>query len=237
MDAARLRFEQVPSRAELANGQYQCLTCNPVIKVQADGLDHPVTGYPYDTLNVKILDANRVEILQKMQGRILERFLYNAGVKSQTVSITTYPPDGSAPVSATVVDRRIGVPLPGMHLVSGAWQMEQADNISDTSSTITIDQTADGIRLTSGTGEHYEAKFDGRDYPDQGTTETDTVSLRRIDTDTIEETDKLKGRVVSVNRLTVSADRQSLRVSVRLPEGRTQVLVFQRQGSSPLNNR
>ncbi len=40
------------------NGMYDCESCAPKIKnVKADGQDQPVTGQPYDTLMVQVVDA------------------------------------------------------------------------------------------------------------------------------------------------------------------------------------
>jgi hypothetical protein len=229
MNGSKVRFPQVPSRIELAGGMYKCLSCNPAITVRADGTDQPVHGYPYDALSVRIIDSYRVEIIQKKAGTIIERYLFTANASYQEVLMTTYPDSGGTGVTARVVDKRIAPIVPGMHPTSGTWLMQQPDNISDEASTIVLEQTSDGLAMSAGSGEHYLAKFDGKDYPDQGTTETDVVSLRHMDARTIEETDKLKGKVVSVNRLSLSPDGKTLNVSVQLPNGRTQSLVFEKQ--------
>ena len=61
-------------------------------------------------------------------------------------------------------------------------------------------------------GGSYGANFDGRDYPVQGDTAHGTVSVRRIDDDTIEETYKQDGTVIRVDRSTVSENGRSMRV-------------------------
>jgi hypothetical protein len=228
MDASKVNFPQVPSRTELSNGTYKCLSCNPPITVKADGTDQQVAGYPYDTLNVRIIDKNRVEMVQRRSGQIIEKYLFSANEKIQTVVTSTYA-GGGEPVTSTVTDRRVGDPLPGMHLVSGSWLMEKPDSISEEASLIILEQTADGLRMNSPLGEHFVAKFDGREYPDEGSTQTDHVIVRQIDSRTIEETDKLRGQVVSTNRLTVSEDGRTMQVTVKLPNGRTQNLLFNKQ--------
>jgi hypothetical protein len=54
---------------------------------------------------------------------------------------------------------------------------------------------------------------DGKDYPYKGDPGTTSVSLKRIDASTIEETDKRDGKAISTTRMTVS------------PDGRTMTLV------------
>ncbi|MFZ0796644.1 MAG: hypothetical protein WCA13_05715 [Terriglobales bacterium] len=52
------------------------------------------------------------------------------------------------------------------------------------------------------TGESYTAKLDGKDYPVKGAYPYDSVSLKRINDRTIEETDKRDGKVVEVSKIT-----------------------------------
>jgi hypothetical protein len=54
------------------------------------------------------------------------------------------------------------------------------------------------------------AKFDGKDYPYHGDPGITTASLKKIDANNIEETDKRNGKVIFVTRLTVSADGKTL---------------------------
>jgi hypothetical protein len=52
--------------------------------------------------------------------------------------------------------------------------------------------------------------FDGKDYPLKGGPGADTVSLKRIGANTLEETIKSGGKVTQVVSLTVSADGHSM---------------------------
>ena len=61
---------------------------------------------------------------------------------------------------------------------------------------------ADGRR----TEVQFIANFDGKDYPITGSTHVDTVSLKRIDSRTIERTDKKQGRVVETSTTIYSED-------------------------------
>jgi hypothetical protein len=60
----------------------------------------------------------------------------------------------------------------------------------------------------------YTAKFDGKDYPITGTG-LDTVSLKRIDANTIERTGKVRGKVTETGAMKVSADGKVLTVSLK----------------------
>lgn len=52
----------------------------------------------------------------------------------------------------------------------------------------------------------YSAKFDGKDYPATGIANADTVSVKRIDANTVETLQKKDGKVVMTVTTKVSAD-------------------------------
>ena len=63
--------------------------------------------------------------------------------------------------------------------------------------TVTYRVSDDDLTMTDQVGDSYTAKFDGKDYPYKGDPGVTTVSLKKIDANTIEETDKLNGKVIS----------------------------------------
>lgn len=66
------------------------------------------------------------------------------------------------------------------------------------------------MKISTGS-QHFEAKFDGKDYPVQGNP-SQHVTLKRISEYEIEETDKQDGAVTRVALMTVSKDGKSMRV-------------------------
>ena len=76
----------------------------------------------------------------------------------------------------------------------------------------------------------YTAKFDGKDYPVTGSPYGDTVTLKRIDSHTVEAIVKKDGKVVLVDRRLVSNDRKVLTITQTgmSPNGRSMynVLVY-----------
>jgi hypothetical protein len=103
---------------------------------------------------------------------------------------------------------------------AGTWKLNPdkskgaADHPVAKNVTVTIKDQDGGIVLDA-VGEdarggpikvHYSAKFDGKDYPVTGAADYDTVSLKRIDADTMDSTNKKNGQVVSTIRSVVSKD-------------------------------
>ena len=60
----------------------------------------------------------------------------------------------------------------------------------------------------------YTAKFDGKDYPITGTG-IDTVSLKRVDANTIERTGKVRGKPAETCTMKVSPDGKTLTVTIK----------------------
>ena len=59
----------------------------------------------------------------------------------------------------------------------------------------------------------YTAKYDGKDYKMDPESPLDTVSLKRIDANTIERSGKIRGKVVETCTMKVSPDGKTLTVS------------------------
>ena len=60
--------------------------------------------------------------------------------------------------------------------------------------------------MTSQTGQSYTAKLNGTDAPMKGDPGVTSVSVKMIGKNTLEETDKRDGKVISVFKMTVAAD-------------------------------
>jgi hypothetical protein len=71
----------------------------------------------------------------------------------------------------------------------------------------------DSLSYSTPTGQSYAAKLDGNDVPYVGDPGTTSVSLKRIG-DSIEETDKRDGKVISVSKMTVAANGKTMTILV-----------------------
>jgi hypothetical protein len=102
---------------------------------------------------------------------------------------------------------------------SGTWKMNPAKSkyspgpaAKSITATVEVDET--GVKVnsegTDGEGKpthiQYDAKFDGQDYPITGVPNADTISVKRIDANTIQSTVKKGGEVVMTVTSTVSKD-------------------------------
>jgi FlaG/FlaF family flagellin (archaellin) len=89
--------------------------------------------------------------------------------------------------------------------------------------TVKFEAAGEGIKVRSdsvaadGSSTHneYTANYDGKDYPLKGAADADSVSLKRIDANTTERTDKKAGSVVRTFTRKVSADGKTMTVTIK----------------------
>lgn len=197
----------------LSQGWYHCTTCNPTFDVQADGQDHAVTGQTFDTISVKEVDPNTIQIATKKDGKADSESTraVSANGKSLTVKSTAHPASGAAPITTEVTASRVGPAPGGTQATSGNWKIEKVKQ-SDNGLTFTYKMDGDQLTMSDPTGTTYTAKLDGTDAPVTGAYGYDTVSLKKINARSIEETDKRGSEVVDVSTMTVSPDGKKMTI-------------------------
>jgi hypothetical protein len=146
-----------------------------------------------------------------------------------TLKSTTHPQNGNQIVTAEVTFTRVGKAPAGANGTSGSWRVNKVKE-SQHGRTTTYKGAGDQISMSTPTGESYTARLDGKDYPVKGAYGWDSVSLKRLDDSTIEETDKRNGKVVEVVKMTVSPDGKKMTVvAMDKLTGRTSTYVAEKQ--------
>lgn len=203
-----------PDAYLVANGTYQCDACYPGLKIKADGTDQKVTGHDYyDTVSATIVDPQSVKVVSHAAGKLyVERTLtVSPDGKKLTEEFTQY--DGPKPVSGKLNYTRVAAGPAGAHSLSGSWQSVTAgDTMSADLLTWTLTETADGLKMSTPTGQSYDAKFDGNKYLIAGDPGKTMVVLKRINAHTIQETDSRHDKVTDVTTYTLSADGKTIHV-------------------------
>jgi hypothetical protein len=215
-----LSTAQLPKKPDvflLQGGVYQCKTCVPPVDVKADGQDQKVTGNPYyDTVSITVVDDRTIEETDKK------------GPKTVVTSKSTVSPDGNTltvvftdssatnadPVTGKGEATRVTKGPAGAHAISGSWQTAKLENLSANALLVTYQVNGDTLTMSNPTGQAYTAKLDGTDAPYKGDPGTTSVSVKQMGKNTIEETDKRDGKVISVARITVAPDGKSMTVAV-----------------------
>jgi len=217
---ADMKTAQFPTKPDvylLQDGMYHCKTCVPAIAIKADGQDQKVTGHPYfDSMSIKLVDDRTIEELDKKNG------------KTVATSKSWVTPDGNTmkfefsdssatsgdPVTGKGEATRVAKGPAGSHLISGSWRMAKMDSLSDNGLAFTYKVEGESLTMSNPTGQSYTAKLDGTEAPYKGNPGTTTVSVKRVDKNTMEETDKRDGKVIAVARMMVSADGKTMTIAV-----------------------
>ena len=206
-------MDKKPYVISLANGVWHSESAVPPIKVKADGTDQPVKGHPYyDTIAVKSSGPDGVELTSKKAGKASGTATYTLSADGKTLTLKWTDQTGTEAASGETVYERVKAAPAGAHAVSGSWRAVKVQNLTANARTLTFKSTADGLRMSTPTGQSYTAKFDGKEFPVAGDPGGTTVALKRVDANTIVETDRRDGKVVEVDRWTVAPDGKTLKV-------------------------
>jgi hypothetical protein len=110
----------------------------------------------------------------------------------------------------------------------GTWKLDTAKSTGNApmpkSETRTYAASPGGVALTwkrvSADGKESTVKttfkYDGKDYPVTGSPDFDALNAKRVDANTIESTQKRKGKDIGTTKRTVSADGKTLTLDSKL---------------------
>jgi hypothetical protein len=216
-DLKTAKFPEKPDVYLLQDGMYHCKTCVPPLDVKADGQDQKVSGQPYyETKSVKVVDERTIEENDKKNGKTVttSKTWVSADGNTLMFEFTDSSATNGDPVTGKGEETRVAKGPSGSHAISGSWRMSKMDVLSDNALAITYKVEGDSLSMNSPTGQTYTAKLDGTDAPYKGDPGTTSVSVKRVDKNTMEETDKRDGKVISVARMMVSADGKTMTFKV-----------------------
>jgi hypothetical protein len=200
-----------PSVILLKKGIYECKSCVPALYISANGSDQAVTGNPYyDSIAVRIVNDHRLDTTYKMAGKIVSQSNISVAADGKTATILNESRYGAKPVTGTTRLTRVAAGPDGAHAYSGSWRTTAYEDVSQNGLLMTLRLSADSLQLNDTNGMSYDARFDGKEYPIVGDPAHTTVMLKRVDARTIEETDKIAGKLESVSRMIIAADGKSL---------------------------
>ena len=196
----------------LADGEYTCSSCNPELKVKADGAEHPVTGHAYyDTAMVKVTSPTSDEIVLKQGGKEFARIIETVSADGMTLTGKFKNHVGAKVITGEVVAKRVAGGPPGSHAISGSWQQQHLTG-NEVMRTVQYEMTPEHFTM-HWNGQSYDAKFDGKEYPVEGDPGHTVVTLKRLDANTVLETDHRQGKVVDEIRLAVATDGKTVQVT------------------------
>uniref|UniRef100_A0A372INL6 Lipocalin-like domain-containing protein n=2 Tax=Paracidobacterium acidisoli TaxID=2303751 RepID=A0A372INL6_9BACT len=218
IDLSKVQMPKKPDVFLLQNGQYECKTCAPPIRVQADGQDHAVTGHPYfDTVAVEVIDDHTVQETDKKAGKVVatSKVMVAPDGKTATFEFTDSSNTNSDPVTGKGTATLLAKGPSGSHAISGSWHTSSFENMSDNGLLFTYKVDGENLTMTTPTGQNYTAKLDGTEAPYKGDPGTTSVSVTKRGDHSIEETDRRDGKVISVSLNTVQSDGNTMHITVQ----------------------
>jgi hypothetical protein len=218
IDMNKVDFSKKPDVFVLQNGMYACKTCVPAYDVKADGTDQSVSGHPYyDTVAIKVVNDHAIEETDKKNGKVVSTSTSTVSSDGNTVMFTfsdSSNTNGGPPVTGKGEATRVAKGPAGSNAISGSWRTTKIEGLSDNAIVWTYKVSGDEIAMTNQTGQSYTAKLNGTDAPMKGDPGITSVSVKMKGKDTLEETDKREGKVISVFKMTVAADGKTAKASV-----------------------
>ena len=199
-----------PASYLLTNEAFRCSCAIGDIEIKPDGYDHktPETAY-WDTLNVQSADAHTVVLIAKKGGRTMFTEIDSVSQDGNTLTQMVKDTTEAETVTIETQSHRVESGPASSHTVSGTWKAFKASR-SLNGSLIKYTCTKDSFSAESPLGEGYTAKFDGNFYPVEDDPGHTMVSAKLLDARTVELTSKRNGKIVSVSRLSVAPDGNSI---------------------------
>jgi hypothetical protein len=213
MDTSSVKVSGKAVVFELKDGLYRCISCAPAPwSVKADGKDHKVAAHSYyDGVAAHVVDEHTVELSNSLHGKTIFKDSMNVSDDGSTLTETGVDLSGAQPNPFKRISKRVAPPAAGAHAVSGSWKIDALPELSDVGSVVSYKMTANGLQMNAN-GISYDAKFDGKKYPQKNDPGKTWVSLKRISDDTIQETDLRDGQVTDIVTLKVAADGSMISV-------------------------
>src|SRR6266481_2452458 len=212
IDSDSMTVPEKPAVYLISKGMIRGVGCAGNVEIKADGDDRKIpTGSYWDTASVRVVDSSTVEIICKKAGKPMysetDTVSPDGNMLTQMVKDTTE----AEAVTIETFSRRVEKGPDEAHAVSGSWRAYKVKR-SKNGSIIKYKCTADGFSAETPLGEKFDAKFDGKFYPVEDDPGHTMVSLRLINANTVEQTGKRDGKIISVMTLTVAPDGKSIHV-------------------------
>jgi hypothetical protein len=219
-----------PDTFAIVDGTYTCSSCMPEVKIKADGADQKVTGHDnYDSKSVKVVDPKTVEVTNKLAGKVVVTNTITVSADGSTLSGKFTDYTGTKPATGAYTEKRLAAAAPGAHAISGSWQQDKMSDANDALAIVTYEMTPDHF-VMHWNGQSYDAKFDGKEYPVTGDPAHTVVTLKRIDDNTVVETDRRMGKITDEIRIAASKDGKTVAITDKDPvHGQTTTYTLEKQ--------
>lgn len=185
------------------------------IAVPADGKVHSLGADEYtDAAAVTVLSPLRVHESDRLNGRNVYDVRYQVSPDRRKLvrEITDLSKPVQKPISTKISYRRIGIPVPGSHALSGRWR---ATGVVTSREHLTehIAITGNSYSIVGPGGYGYKAVIGGAAVPVKGDALSARTAISMPNDHTIVEEMSLKGKATVVKTMTLLRDQRTIRVT------------------------
>lgn len=192
--------------------------------IVADGTDQP--GNAGTTLSVAVLGPDTWKVVRKQNGRILITAIWTLSKDGNelTDDFTSIDPNGSTHNTKYLYKRMAGGQGFAATWVS-ATQTMNSDFVLEVRP-----YEGNGLSFVAGSERQtMSLKFDGKDYPNSAVAGL-VFSGKRINTQSLEITDKMNGKEIVKQQVEISSDGKTLTMTRRgMGQSMPNIMVFERQ--------
>lgn len=197
------------------DGIHMSYVCCAQYSAKLDGHDYPVTGSTaYNQVSLRLTDPNTIEDVRKKDGKENGTVRYQVSERNPNQLRMTIKLTGGE--AQDQFFNRKGQSTNANNKVIGGWERDESKTIQPLLDTLKFTaEGPDAVRfeiIPAGSG--YTATLDGKDSTalrsDPG---RDSVAIRILDANTVEDVFKAKGRVVGTARFVISDGGKTLTVA------------------------
>lgn len=217
MDTSSLRGSIKPTIIHLADGSFKR---DDYDIVRTDGLFHQVAGGGYvDEQSISVENDRVVREVDRVRGKLAYTVEYVVSPDGGTLTwhVASYTSPNGQAVTSETVQRRVGAPTNGAHLISGTWKRVSVTVDSKSDWIMRLDGDRFSWRTEGGTG--YDAVIGGRPVKIDGDNSGSRAKITRPRPDTIIETDlSSRGKREAVLSMRLMPDGKTIRGTAQSPQ-------------------
>ena len=192
----------------LADGQYQCDSCNPPFGFAANGEWQTVDRPGSDSQMIEVVDERTVKFASRLNGEDMGSSTLTISEDGNSAVMEWTDLSGDAPVNGKFSMTRTAAGPEGSHAMSGKWAVADIESMDEAGLRYSV--ALDGDMMTnSGNGQSWTAQLGGEPVAIEGDNAGTMVAGEKTGDNGYRETYSRDGEVLSVAEITIEGDTLS----------------------------
>ena len=201
-------FENDNREYLLADGTFECKSCNPPFSMAATGewqdLDRPGA----DKGMIEVVDDRTVKSAYQFKGKDTGNSIWTVSEDGTTMKLDFTSMTGDETVNGSETYTRTGDAPDGAHAVSGQWSNNGPDSVDEAALRAMYNVEGDQFSFDGNNGS-YTATLGGEPVAIEGNNSGMMVAVERMGENGYRETYSRDGETLSVTELTIDGDTMS----------------------------